>query len=685
MKRLFSILIIAVMIVGSIPLGILNASAVNGRDTFSAPYRGSKYYTQLMNARNNMGTDKAINIAKIAESQAGYLEGITYQDLDGYQSGGKMNLSYKSGNTYKNYTGVLDVCEYNFWYYSSNDNDDISKYRSSVSTVSGATHPVSNYDKAWCAAFVSWCAYQAGVTDLIPIDAGCGGMYKTLINKRGGKVVAEADRKPGDILFYACDKCGVKSHVGIVSTNTTYSIEGNSNNKVNTVNIANSKVNCMSGHATTKVFVRPAYCTHSATYSKQSIAPTCTANGKADRHCSLCDAYIETVTLPKTVHNYDDSNHCTNCGKATYSRITTCKTGVYTTKKLTTIHSTPYNTGKNNTSNTLVTLGSGKGVAVNSAVINAYGDMWYSVYYTDVFGNTTSGYINASHLKFFQNEFVFKLSKGEDFTVKYGERFEIPEIKREGYTLTGYRIFKATKGTSAKYYTAGSDGWRAFGDISKNGLEYRTFYPDKDYSVGGSWITEDNAKTTYYKIIPQWQKTEYYTISYDANGGLYTPASQTKEIGKAITLSPSDPIRSGYVFMGWSTSPTGNVEYSAGTAYDKDASIHLYAVWVKSPISFDEMYIKNLTSTSALLGCNVTADCSKLTEIGLMMRPEGGNMTKVASWKTGTYLTYCTVQCGGNNAEAPALTPNTTYYYRFYVNTTNVGPQYSEVYTFTTP
>jgi len=684
MKRLTSIVLITIMILGVIPLSIINASAVNGKDTFSAPYRGSKYYTQLMNARNNMGTDKAINIAKIAESQAGYLEGINYQDLDGYQSGGKMPLYYISNGVYKPYNAVLDVCEYNFWYYGCTDNDNISKYRSTVYTASGTNYSLSKYDRAWCAAFVSWCAYQAGVTNLIPINAGCGGMFNTLINNRGGKVVSEAERKPGDILFYACDKCGVKSHVGIVSTDITYSIEGNSADKVNTVNISKSKVNCMSGHATTKIFVRPAYCSHSATYSKHTVAATCTANGSAQRHCSLCDAYIETITLPKTGHNYDQFNHCSNCGKAPYAKKATCKTGVYTTKSTTDIRSTPYSVGKNGESNSLVTLTRGNAVAVNSAVKNCLGEVWYNVYYVDVYGNKTSGYVETKYLNFFQNEFTFKLSKGEDFTVKYGERFEVPTINREGYTLIGYKLFKATKGTSAKYLTT-DNTWKAFAEISKDNLEYKMLYAGNNSSMGGNWVTEDNSNATYYKLIPVWQKTEYYTISYDANGGVYTPESHIKEIGKPVTLSPSDPTRAGYVFMGWSTSPTGNVEYGAGTVYDKDASIHLYAVWIKSPISFDEMYIKNLTSTSALLGCNVTADCSQLTEIGLMMRPEGGNMTKVASWKTGTYLTYCTVQCGGSNAEAPALTPNTTYYYRFYVYTTNVGPQYSEVYTFTTP
>ena len=683
MKRIISLLLILLIMATVIPMSLISTSAVNGRDTFSIPYKSSVYYTRLMATRNSMGSDKAINIAKIAESQAGYLEGINYQDLDGYQSGGKLDLYYLSNGVYKPYKAVLDVCEYNFWYYTCNDNDPISKYRSSVSTVNGTNYSVSNYDKPWCAAFASWCAYQAGVTDLVPINAGCGGMYRAILNK-GGKVVAKSEIQPGDILFYACNTCNVKSHVGIVSTNPAYTIEGNSNNKVNTVAVAKNGVTCMSGHATEQIFVRPAYCSHSATYSANIVNATCTSNGSAERRCSLCEAFIETITHPKTGHNYDEYNHCKNCGEAAYTIRTSCIEGVYNTKCRADIHSSPYSAGKNGENNVLLSINKGKAVSVNAAHKNAQGEVWYRIYYIDVYGNKILGYMKAEYLKFFQNKFTFKLSKGEDFVAEYGENFTVPELSRQGYTLVGYKLFKATKGTSAKYLTT-NGSWDAFAEIQKKGLEYKMLYPNSTASLGGSWVTEDNCKETYYKLIPVWKETEYYTISYDANGGLYTPESQTKEIGKAVTLSPSDPVRAGYVFMGWSTSPTGAAEYGAGTTYKKDASIHLYAVWEKSPISFDEMYIKNLTSTSALLGCNVTADCSKLTEIGLMMRTEGTQMTKVASWKTGSILNYCTVQCGGNNAEAPALTPNTTYYYRFYVNTTNVGPQYSEVYTFTTP
>lgn len=47
-----------------------------------------------------------------------------------------------------------------------------------------------------------------------------------------------------------------------------------------------------------------------------------------------------------------------------------------------------------------------------------------------------------------------------------------------------------------------------------------------------------------------------YTIRYDANGGTGAPSSQTKTYGYTLTLSSTKPTRTGYNFLGWSTSKT---------------------------------------------------------------------------------------------------------------------------------
>lgn len=73
-----------------------------------------------------------------------------------------------------------------------------------------------------------------------------------------------------------------------------------------------------------------------------------------------------------------------------------------------------------------------------------------------------------------------------------------------------------------------------------------------------------------------------YRVSYDANGGNNAPASQNKIQGTTLKLSESVPSRSGYTFAGWSTTCDGAVEYTAGAAYTKNASVTLYAVWLQN-------------------------------------------------------------------------------------------------------
>lgn len=75
-------------------------------------------------------------------------------------------------------------------------------------------------------------------------------------------------------------------------------------------------------------------------------------------------------------------------------------------------------------------------------------------------------------------------------------------------------------------------------------------------------------------------KLASYTVSFNANGGSGAPGSQTKWYGKTLTLSSTKPSRTGYSFLGWSTSSTAtSATYAAGSSYTANASDVLYAVW----------------------------------------------------------------------------------------------------------
>lgn len=70
-----------------------------------------------------------------------------------------------------------------------------------------------------------------------------------------------------------------------------------------------------------------------------------------------------------------------------------------------------------------------------------------------------------------------------------------------------------------------------------------------------------------------------YSVTYNANGGSGAPASQSKTYNVTLALSSTTPTRTGYTFLGWATSASGSVVYSAGASYSGNADLALYAVW----------------------------------------------------------------------------------------------------------
>lgn len=72
----------------------------------------------------------------------------------------------------------------------------------------------------------------------------------------------------------------------------------------------------------------------------------------------------------------------------------------------------------------------------------------------------------------------------------------------------------------------------------------------------------------------------FITISYNANGGTGAPESATICRGAITTLSSTIPTRTGYNFLGWSTSDTATTaSYTAGESVTLNSDTILYAVW----------------------------------------------------------------------------------------------------------
>ncbi len=161
--------------------------------TVSAAYENTHINT------GNMAED----IVAVAETQAGYLEG----SLAGTVAG---------SNNYQ---------KYGQWYDANVDNIGVTR-------------------AAWCAAFVSWCAKEAGVpSSIVTYHAYCP--YGVNWFKNQGRFQSAASRggsytpKRGDIIYFAPEGSSVSSHIGIVryvSNGKVYTVEGNTSGQNGEVN-----------------------------------------------------------------------------------------------------------------------------------------------------------------------------------------------------------------------------------------------------------------------------------------------------------------------------------------------------------------------------------------------------------------------------------------------------------------
>ena len=102
-------------------------------------------------------------------------------------------------------------------------------------------------------------------------------------------------------------------------------------------------------------------------------------------------------------------------------------------------------------------------------------------------------------------------------------------------------------------------------------------------------------KNVWYKLSDgNWvfaDKVAYgHKVTYDANGGKKAPSSTGFVSGK-LTVSSDIPTRSGYTFMGWSTSKTAKTaSYKSGDTYNVKKDITLYAVWSSCDHNYKNNY-----------------------------------------------------------------------------------------------
>ena len=217
---------------------------------------------------------------------------------------------------------------------------------------------------------------------------------------------------------------------------------------------------------------------------------------------------------------------------------------------------------------------------------------------------------------------------------------------------TNYGMIASSGGGSAtinKFGTKASSGSGSFTgtySISGNGAATKTI------TVTFKNFNDDNGKSATKTVsfnvsVPAWTS---YVVKYNANGGSGAPGNQTKWKNQTLTLSTTKPTRTGYTFLGWSTSSSAtSATYSAGGSYTANAAATLYAVW--KAITYTVKY--NANGGSGAPG-NQTKTYGKTLTLS-STKPTRTNYN-FKGWGTSASATTVAYAAGGSYTKNAAIT-----------------------------
>ncbi len=193
------------------------------------------------------------------------------------------------------------------------------------------------------------------------------------------------------------------------------------------------------------------------------------------------------------------------------------------------------------------------------------------------------------------------------------------------------------------------------------------------------YVEQQGGTVTYQKIPIDTSKTRAQIcediMGYLRNGYyvILCGSEHFSYVGREASLDYGEPVMLDS-WMSWSYSPYMNVTYSG---YN-DATFTNYRIFsvngsgtsggttgVTGQISYDNVYVKSVTDTTASVRADVTANANMYKEAGIYWGTTSDTTQKVGfDTSNNSKLTFIEVAFDGS--EGPTLSRGTRYYYRFY-------------------
>lgn len=149
-------------------------------------------------------------------------------------------------------------------------------------------------------------------------------------------------------------------------------------------------------------------------------------------------------------------------------------------------------------------------------------------------------------------------------------------------------------------------------NTSRSGYDFAGWNSKADgtgtsYAAGSTFTLVADTTTTIYA---RWTQSKY-NLTFNVNGGVGTPQTQSYVQGATTTLPSTNPTRDGYTFAGWNTAANGSGTNYNGSFQMPGNNLTLYAKW--TALTYAVTYDNNVATFS---GANGSVTDSTLYEAG---------------------------------------------------------------------